>query len=242
MSAELAGLSSGRRRLLVGLVVALGAALGLALLVIAFLLGRLSVTAELTARRPTGGTTESVRPQTPEAPAQSTPFVERDAEGGSGPEAGSTPRGGVASPPSSASPKATAIGTGSPERGRIASYFQEVERLEDMGAGDPQAFAKSLMESVTSGDFSGFDALLARARTQQDRLRSIEPPSACAEHHRLASVLARDSVSLMERLKAALMNGDAAGLMAMSSEGRALEARADELRTLAATIRRQAGL
>ena len=37
----------------------------------------------------------------------------------------------------------------SSDRARIAAYFVEVERLEQVGAGDPQAFAKSLMETIT---------------------------------------------------------------------------------------------
>lgn len=231
-------LPAGKRRLLIGIVVALGAALGVALLVIAFLLGRLSVTAERSARLPPDLTTEPVRAQAPAAlPA---PVVEQVAGLPSEPGTGTSPRGFTATITTPAGP--TVVGPDSPERDRIAAYFREVDRLEDMGAGDPQAFAKSLMESVTSGDFSGFDALVAKARAQQERLRSIAPPSACVEHHRLASALAGDSTALMERLKAALMKGDAAGLMAMSSEGRTLETRAEELRALAATIRREAGL
>ena len=244
MSPEVSGLSPGKRRLLIGVVVALGAALGVALLVIAVLLGRLSVTAEGAARR--AGETPAPISASPAREAPATPPVPAVADVAQLPPdlgPGNVPREASATGTAVTLPT-IAVGPGgeSSDRSRIAAYLQEVDRLEDMGAGDPQAFARSLMESVSSGDFSGFDALLAKARAQQDRLRSITPPPACVEHHRLASALARDSTFLMERLKAALMKGDAAGLMAMSTEGQTLEARVGELRTLAAAIRRQAGL
>lgn len=242
MIPEVSGLSPGKRRLLVGAVAALGLALGVALLVIAFLLGRLSVTADRAPAVP-ATTTTPAPPAVGEAPATtSTPTVADVATVPTDLVPGNAPREALAAGAIVAPTVATSPGAESPDRSRIAAYFREVDRLEDMGAGDPQAFAKSLMESVASGDFSGFDALLAKARAQQDRLRSIAPPPACVEHHRLASALARDSTALMERLKASLLKGDAAGLMAMSAEGQTLETRADELRALAATIRRQAGL
>ena len=238
------GLAPGKRTLLIGIVAALAGALGLALLGIAFLLGRLSAQVDRSAAPP-------VAVLRPEASAATTPTLNDPV---TAPEEASPPpapnseeslpwgdpnRDVTAVAPT---PGATPQAPAPPERARVMAYFQEVDRLEDMGAGDPQEFAKSLMESMTSGDFSAFDALLAKARAQRDRLRTLAPPSACVEHHRRAAALASDSVSLMEKLKAGLIKGDATALMSMATEGRALETRAEELRSLSATIRRQAGL
>ena len=92
--------------------------------------------------------------------------------------------------------------------------------MQDMGVGDPQAFAASMLKSVSSGDFSAFDELLGKARAQRQRLQSLTPPAACGEHHRLALSLSADSVTMLERLKAALMKGDSMALMAIATEGR----------------------
>ena len=89
-----------------------------------------------------------------------------------------------------------------PERQQVASYFAEVDRLEELAAGDPRAFAASMMQSLSSGDFTDFDKLLEKARGQKQRLLAIVPPPSCAEHHRLARTLSADSVAMLERLKA----------------------------------------
>jgi hypothetical protein len=128
------------------------------------------------------------------------------------------------------------------ERQQIASYFAEVERLEELGGDDPQAFANSMLQSVSSGDFSGFDDLLAKARDQRQRLLPITPPPACLDHHRLALMLSGDSVTMLERLKAALVKGDTTALMTMATEGRALERQANQLKSMGEAIKRQAGL
>ncbi len=238
------GLAPGKRTLLIGFVAALAGALGLALLGIAFLLGRLSAQVDRSAAPP-------VAVLRPEASPATTPTLNDPVtapEEASPPPAPNSEESLPWGDPSrdvtavAPTPGATPQAPAPPERARVMAYFQEVDRLEDMGAGDPQEFAKSLMESMTSGDFSAFDALLAKARAQRDRLRTLAPPSACVQHHRRAAALASDSVSLMEKLKAGLIKGDATALMSMATEGRALETRAEELRSLSATIRRQAGL
>lgn len=227
------------------LVAALAGALGCALLAIAFLLGRMSAKPERTA---------AVKP------VESAPAAAPSAVTGSSPIRDPTPRpsGGAieaatadapAQVPAApgredtrASAPAPSASLASPERPQIAAYFAQFERLDDVGAGDPQAFATSMLQSVTSGDFSGFDDLLAKARSQRDRLRSLSPPRVCAEHHRLSLALSGDSVTMLERLKAALMRGDSTALMTMAAEGRALETQANQLKAMGEAIKRQAGL
>lgn len=224
-------------------VIALGGALGLALLVIAFLLGRLTAPpaapspAATTAALTTSPTIAAAEPLT--APAPTSPDV-------SGPtsEPSSTAIPAASTPEiMTATAASTATASGVPaEPAQITAYFAQLDRLEDMGAGDPQAFASSMMQSLSTGDFSGFDELLAKARNQKQRLQSMTPPAACVEHHRLALALSGDSVTMLERLKAALMKGDSMALMGIASEGRTLEAQANQLKALAEKIKRQAGV
>lgn len=229
--------SSNRRA-----VIALGGAFGLSLLVIAFLLGRLSAapaaptpgppSTVISAPASGAAPVEPVTAPTPSAPVfSSTP---------SSSGLNATPRAlatEITPAPSSAAPVSVPA-----DRAQIAAYFAQLDRLEDMGAGDPQAFASSMMQSLSTGDFSGFDELLAKARNQRQRLQATTPPSTCVEHHRLALALSGESVTMLEQLKAALMKGDSMALMGIASEGRTLEARAIALKSLGEKIKRQAGI
>lgn len=228
------------------LVIGLAASLGLALLAIAFLLGRISAKPEVVASpaRPADAAQPASPPNQTAAPSEPVdagaaltallPALESSAGAQPSRESGS------------ATPPAPAAGPAHPslsaDQQQIAAYFNQVDRIEDMGAGDPQAFAASMVQSMSSGDFSGFDDLLAKARAQRQRLQSISPPRACVEHHRLALSLSADSVAMLERLKAALIKGDSTALMTVATEGKTLETQTSQLKAMADAIRRQAGL
>lgn len=230
------------------LIMVLAVTLGAALLTIAFLLGRLTApSAAITSGAPlprvppaapasplpeasAGATTDAAVPVAPGVETSLTTAVP------------ATPGSRLDIPPPPLVGSALRGSTGSTEASQIAAYFRQVDGMQDMGVGDPQAFAASLLQSVSSGDFSAFDDLLGKARTQRQRLQSLTPPRTCGEHHRLALSLSADSVTMLERLKAALMKGDSMALMTIATEGRALETQASQLKNLGETIKRQAGL
>ena len=225
------------------LVIALAGALALALLAIAFLLGRISAkpaVVAVTAPTVGGGVVAAPSEAIPSDPASEAALPETSSE----PLPVIEPSGlapPVAEIASAAAPSVSRA-TGSTDQQQIAAYFNQVDRIEDMGGGDPQAFAASLVQSMSSGDFSGFDDLLAKARAQRQRLQSIPPPRACVEHHRLALTLSTDSVAMLEKLKAALMKGDTTALLTISTEGKALETQTNQLKSMGESIKRQAGL
>ena len=229
------------------LIMALAGALGLALLTIAFLIGRLTAPlVATTSISPSPGsepsTSASPRPEaTAEPTTVASPFVAPGVEASNPPDTAAAPdsRLNVVSPVEASAPPGSRH---SAEASQIAAYFQQVDGMQDMGVGDPQAFAASLLKSVSSGDFSAFDELLGKARAQRQRLQGMTPPQACGEHHRLALSLSADSVTMLERLKAALMKGDSMALMTIATEGRSLASQANHLKSLGETIKRQAGL
>jgi hypothetical protein len=231
------------------LVIALGGALAFALLAIAFLLGRItSSPAVVTVSAPVSSVVKpESRPSALEreptsieiavAPAPEAALTQVPA-----PPPGLSPPGTEVAPTSAAAAPTGLAAPRSADRQQIAAYFNQIDRLEDVGTGDPQAFANSMLQSMTSGDYSGFDDLLTKAKTQRQRLLSIPAPSACVEHHRLAMALSADSVAMLERLKNALIKGDSTGLMTIATEGRTLEAQANQLKSMGDKIKRQAGL
>jgi hypothetical protein len=231
------------------LVIALASALGLALVAIAFLLGRMSSSSVVTVAVPA----QSVpAPQVPATVASQPTPVTVDPQ--VNPPAVSAEPTALALriPDNGLLPLPASLGTTTPaapspapssDKPQIAAYFSEIDRLQEMGDGsDPQSFANTLVQSMSSGDFSGFDDLLAKARTQRQKLQAITPPPACASHHRLAVTLSGDSVAMLERVKAAMVKGDTTALLSISTDGKNLQAQADQLKTLEATIKRQAGL
>jgi len=242
------------------LVVALGSALGCSLLAIAFLLGRVTARPAQTppAQSAPGSAASGAGVPVPSPPAvpnvtavadlsDPTPSPSSAFAGPPGEDAGWMPPAPLSTlnGPAIGSGDSPSAGPGkilSSDQQAIADYFTRLERIEDVGAGDPQAFAASMLQSMTSGDFSGFDDLLGKARAQVQRLETMAPPPACREHHRLAVDLSRDSVEMLERLKTALMKGDSTALMSMAAEGQTLEAQAGRLKTLGETITRAAGL
>lgn len=226
------------------IVIALGSALGLALLIIAFLLGRLSAKPQVAPLAAPASNPSASAPAALAAPESPGSSIDADS-GAADPAPPLSPPAGSSEPVLEMAPipsSSVRVMAAPPERQQVASYFAEVDRLEELGAGDPQAFAASMMQSLSSGDFTDFDKLLEKARGQKQRLLAIVPPPSCAEHHRLARALSADSVAMLERLKAALMKGDSMALMGIASDGRALEAQANQLKTMGETIKRQAGV
>ena len=224
------------------LVVVLAGALGCSLLAIAFLLGR------VTAKPGDGVRIEEATPALA-APTATVGPIAPAPEPAAGGANDSTPGlnvGPIPFPPIEAPGKPVAEAASSnpltADQQAIAAYFVQLERIEDVGAGDPQAFAASMLQSVSSGDFSGFDDLLTKSRLQQERLRRVATPQACREHHGLALALSADSVSMLERIKAALMRGDSTALITIASEGRTLEEQANRLKSMGEAIKKQAGL
>jgi hypothetical protein len=233
------------------LVIALASALGLALLAIAFLIGRISAKpAEVAVAAPPWEVASAPSESVPPPPSSAAIPETSEATLPPGEPAGSSaPPGREVVLTTEAAPSFAPLPTPGPirpalsgDQPQIAAYFNQVDRIEDMGAGDPQAFATSLVQSMSSGDFSGFDDLLSKARTQRQRLQAISPPRACVEHHRLALTLSGDSVAMLERLKAALMKGDSTALMTIASDGKTLETQANQLKSMGESIKRQAGL
>jgi len=231
------------------LVIALASALGLALLAIAFLMGRISAKPTVvTVAAPPAGVVAAPPESVPSlsASAAATPEMSNAPLSATEPTGSWTPGREIASttalPAIATTAPAVPRLSPSADQSQIAAYFNQVDRIEDMGAGDPQAFATSMVQSMSSGDFSGFDDLLTKARAQRQRLQAIAPPGACVEHHRLALTLSGDSVAMLERLKAALMKGDSTALLIIATEGKTLETQANQLKTMGESIKRQAGL
>jgi hypothetical protein len=129
-------------------------------------------------------------------------------------------------------------------RDEVARYFREVETIQSQAktSGDPETFARTLLEQGMKGDASGFDGLVAANRKVLDALGAVEVPEPCREHHRLTLRLLEQSIAMLGNVKGQLQGGNEASLAALPAQGQELERGAKEADALAADIKRRFGL
>lgn len=213
-----------------GALIALCAALGVTLLALAFLLGRVTARpapqlaqatpAEAAPATPVPGVAEAPDPLQPAAPPESAP-----------PEALS--RAGTPAP--SVNPS---------ERAAVAAYFAQLERLEASGKtwGDPQQLALQLVQQSAQGDRRAFEELLSTERQARESLRALPVPPACREHHAEALALMDEAIGLLGRLGQAMASQDLTALQGFVSTAHELEARTRRLDALGTSLKRQYGI
>jgi len=232
-------------------VLALGIALGTALLAIAFLLGRESaqlppsrtVEAELSPRR---GVEREAEPWAEEQiPRQWPEWADLRDEGEQQP-AGSTVitteaierqthdklyRAGTArgadrqpGPPDSApeTPDST-----------VAAYFQEIDVIHSgEGAGDPNAFAMGLIKAGLGGSTSGFDQLIADTKQMELQMQRVTPPPSCRSYHEASLEALVESRQMLETMKQAITSRDIEQLNAVALQSKSLQGKAEAIREM----------
>jgi hypothetical protein len=196
------------------LIVALSVGLGASLLVIAFLVGRMTAPA-----------VKSVESQPVAAPEIEQPSadVQRDTPSVPAPQP-ELPTGKTLLPFREfvASP---APATSSP----VIAYFAKIDAIQSVGAGDPTMFAQGIVGGLQAGDTSGLDSLVKNAKTALAQATAVQPPPACAEYHRRLLESLSESVVGMERMRSALKSGDISVLSALTSQFQNSQQKVDDL-------------
>lgn len=202
-----------------GLLWALGSALGVALLALAFLLGRQSAA-------PEKALNVALSSAAPQAEAtHPTPLPSQ------------APAPNLRAPATHVSPifepeKATQGQWGSPDQHRsaVAAYFRALDQIQpEQFSGDAQSMAQEMAAAMAKGDTSGLDKLLKQAQATKGRLTSISVPPPCAHHHRESLNSLEDGLSLLQSIKQALGNSDPGALMSMATQATAMKKRAEAL-------------
>lgn len=225
------------------MVYGLGAALVVALLVIAYLLGQQSAGPQVvwipgTGPNPTPPAAAAVPPpaEPPPRPSSATPtFADPPPE-----DVVLVQRNGtvsLVSPPSTAPSNS---GTPSPAASaEVLDYLDQVSRLTVGPAGtDQQAFAQQLLGESMGGDLSGFDDLIREAEVAEKSARALSPPPAAAQHHRQLVELLAESRRILQAEKEALAQKDPALLTGLLASAQSLEAKAKALAATEAQLRR----
>jgi hypothetical protein len=209
------------RRVEKRLIVALSVSLGAALLVIAFLVGRMT------------GTSSGQTPQSPiviehETPREPTPLPVRPAE-----QPGLTvPDVHSSLPPGAAlvrEPQApvyqpqvqfeTRPGPHEPDtKSAIVLYFAKMDAIHVEGSGDPETFAQGILDGIERGDMAGIDSLVANAKSALAQATAMQPPPRCAEYHRRMIEALSEAAVEVAKIRDAIKTSDANALTAIAPQ------------------------
>ncbi|MBT8470536.1 MAG: hypothetical protein KJN97_17450 [Deltaproteobacteria bacterium] len=238
-------------------VVALSVALGAALLLIAFLLGRESAGApEGEAVSPGASRPADVDPDPLELPtedessrrwpawadltdenpsrARATDSAGRVVERIEGPPADSFAATQTQDPAQPQTRPNAAVKAPAEQQGSsVEAYFQQVDLIHsEEGAGDPNAFAMDLIKGGLGGASSGFDQLIADTKRMEREMYTLTPPVSCESFHE-ASIEARvESREMLERMKRAIMGRDIEQLNAIALQSKTLQTKARAMKEM----------
>ena len=223
--------------------ITLAVALGLALMAIAFLLGRESQRGTPAALAPTAGPAGVVPGAAAPAPAEGDPPPEQTV-----PESGP----GSAAAPFSAVPEAATPATAGPAsapddavRARVARYFADVEAMQQASkgwSGEPQAAAQQMLREAVSGNTEGFRSMGDATRKLAEQLRALPAPEPCVPHQQKTLEVLDLAGRVLDKMRSGLESGDMGALGAMANDGQELERRTREVDALAASIKKRYGL
>ncbi len=232
------GTVSVDRRILVGLA----AVAGVALLAVAFLLGRASSGTRPDGPPPGQASERSAIPtRAPGDPAPALPAPSSPGEILPRADASSAPAPYPAAPPSPAPEAplaptrpsaATPLGTApDPERAAVAAYLEALDGTRPAALeGDAESVANGMAVALANGDASGLERLARETEDARRRLASVVPPPACAAHHRETLGSLDDALEMLRSVKEAMASPEpATALLAVVAKATALRTRAESL-------------
>jgi hypothetical protein len=235
-------------------VFGLGGALVLALLTIAFLLGRESARTSAGAEPPAEVDLPSppiVAPAKEDAPAPGPDWraldrdepsanaaddttlemaerIERQADGRLVLTNSGSERAVGAEPQESPPGQSTAT---------VSEYFRAVDAVRsEQGAGDPNSFAMGLIKAGLGGSTSGFDQLIDDTKRMELEMKQIRPAPGCEQYHQASIDALAEGRELLDDLKTAISNRDIQGLTSMAKRAGELEAKAKSMDAMRAAL------
>ncbi|MEO8053665.1 MAG: hypothetical protein ABI768_00825 [Acidobacteriota bacterium] len=227
-----------------GFLVGVVAALGAALLALAYQLGRASAPEGVPAP-PTKIERIAPRPkdEQPPQPARvaSANMEYADTRSASTPAsaapAPSTPA--PSTPEQGAAPQAA-----EPMRYAVAAYFDTVERIQvGSMSGNAESVGQEMAAALASGDTSSLDKMIRETEAAKARLAAVSPPAPCAAHHRESLGSLDDALEVLRSLKAAMESPEPIGQLAnVTARAQALRSRAEVLQKEELALKERYGL
>ena len=124
----------------------------------------------------------------------------------------------------------------------VVAYFAKVDRIQAGPTGvSPDAYAQELAAEAARGNAKGLDQLEGNLVQMESELRAIAPPGVCKEFHELTLSTVADARGLMKDLQRAL-SGDASNATALAARAQAAQEKNDRLAALRKSIEKSYGL
>ena len=126
-------------------------------------------------------------------------------------------------------------------RNSVDEYFRQVDLIRSpAGAGDPNTFAMDLIKAGMGGATSGFDRLISDIDRMTQELEQVTPPPSCVVYHQANLASLEESRAMLEGLKQAITTRDISALGMIAQQAANLQARAEALKVLQEQIRASA--
>jgi len=115
----------------------------------------------------------------------------------------------------------------------VGDYFQQVDLIHsEEGAGDPNAFAMDLIKGGLGGATSGFDQLIADTKQMEREMHTLTPPVSCASFHEASIEALVESREMLERMKRAIVSRDIEQLNAIALQSKTLQTKAQAMKEM----------
>jgi hypothetical protein len=245
-----------KRSLLIGLVTVMA----VALLAVAFLLGRTSGSGHPEGALLPGQPTVVSRPEARSAESSSLSQTQRTFPADSLTTALPTTEAEPALPGrhvdsmEAAAPAPPAAGappiTGNPSApidpvsAAVAKYLADVDQIQPANlSGSPESVATEMATALARGDTSGLDGMIRQTEGAKEKLAALRPPSPCAAHYEKTLESLDDAVGMLRALRNSIQSSDpAAGLASVSARATVLQTRAEALQKEDRALRQRYGL
>jgi hypothetical protein len=115
----------------------------------------------------------------------------------------------------------------------VAAYFLRIDTIHSQsGAGDPNTFAMGLIKAGLGGSTAGFDELLRDTRRMEKDIRQVTPPPSCEGYHRESLAALAEGRELLEEMKTAFEERDFSHLTMIAQQASELQTRANALQEM----------
>ena len=119
----------------------------------------------------------------------------------------------------------------------ISAYFLRMDGFHaQSGAGDPNTFAMGLIKAGLGGSTAGFDQLIADTRRMEDQIRRVTPPPCCVDYHEANLSALAESRKILDEMKRSFAKRDFSGLSAVAQKAGTLQAKAEAMQDMRAQI------
>ena len=119
------------------------------------------------------------------------------------------------------------------QEGSVEAYFLQVDLIQsEEGAGDPNAFAMDLIKGGLGGATSGFDQLIWDTKQMEREMQSLTPPVSCESYHKASIEALVESREMLERMKHAIVGRNIEQLNAIALQSKTLQLKAQAMKEM----------